>query len=259
MARSVADAALFQNVVSGPVEDDMFSLESLRLPDVLPDGAGMRVALCRDLGYFQLDDEVGRAMDVVADRLREASITVDEVELDWSEEVVATAVTHLCFQARSLLQVALDERGHWEGRLTSYIEEFLNLPEVTASQWQASWSYARHMFAELQRKVFGAGFDALLCPTSTTTAVPADLGHPDAPTPDEPALDAVLTKFMTYPFNVLGRLPVLAMPAGMTAANDVPIGVQIVGPVNADLIPFRIASTLERATGNIYQAMRPQI
>jgi Asp-tRNA(Asn)/Glu-tRNA(Gln) amidotransferase A subunit family amidase len=47
-------------------------------------------------------------------------------------------------------------------------------------------------------------------------------------------------------FNMLGRLPVLAVPAGV-AENDLPVGIQIVGRSYDDTRVFQVASALEKA------------
>ena len=45
-------------------------------------------------------------------------------------------------------------------------------------------------------------------------------------------------------FNMLSRLPVLAVPAGV-ADNGLPVGIQIVGRSYDDVRPFRVAAALE--------------
>ncbi len=51
---------------------------------------------------------------------------------------------------------------------------------------------------------------------------------------------------MTYPFNVMGRCPVMSMPSGR-AKNGVPTGIQIVGRTYDDVSVFRAAAALEEA------------
>ncbi len=51
---------------------------------------------------------------------------------------------------------------------------------------------------------------------------------------------------MTYPFNMLSRCPVLAVPSGQ-AANNVPTGIQLVGPTYEDEIVFQAATAYEAA------------
>ena len=62
---------------------------------------------------------------------------------------------------------------------------------------------------------------------------------------------------MTYPFNALGRLPVLDVPIGISSDTGVPIGMQIVGPVDQDHVPFRVGAALEAVDGPLFERMRP--
>ncbi|MBB2995342.1 amidase family protein [Paeniglutamicibacter cryotolerans] len=51
---------------------------------------------------------------------------------------------------------------------------------------------------------------------------------------------------MTIPVNVIGRVPVLAVPSG-SAPNGVPTGVQIVGRTYDDATLFTLGAALEQA------------
>ena len=51
--------------------------------------------------------------------------------------------------------------------------------------------------------------------------------------------------FMTFPFNICNRSPVLAVPSGF-APNGVPTGIQIVGKTYDDEAVFRAGAASER-------------
>ncbi|MFY9916040.1 MAG: amidase family protein, partial [Nocardioidaceae bacterium] len=53
---------------------------------------------------------------------------------------------------------------------------------------------------------------------------------------------------MTLPFNVVGRVPVLAVPSGRTD-EGLPTGVQLVGRTYDDVSVFRAGAALEAALG----------
>jgi amidase len=57
-------------------------------------------------------------------------------------------------------------------------------------------------------------------------------------------VDPMLGWVMTYPFNILSRCPVLAVPSGR-AGNRVPTGIQIVGRTYDDVSVFRAGAALE--------------
>lgn len=256
MARTVGDSALFENAMAGPLETDMFSLEPYRLPEPVPAGRGMRVAVSADLGFFDVSPEVADALAGAVEVLAGTGIECEPVELDWTAEARSTAMTHLNFLSRSVLMSMLPEGG--SDRLTSYIRTWLeDSPEVSVEQWWQSWEYGDGMYADMQAKVFGAGFDTLVCPTLTRTDIPADLGRADDADPAE--WHNQLDFCMTYPFNILGRLPVMSLPIGLAASTGVPIGMQIVGPVNADLVPYRVAASLEAEQGPFFDTHRPSL
>jgi aspartyl-tRNA(Asn)/glutamyl-tRNA(Gln) amidotransferase subunit A len=255
LGRSVADVIKFENVISGPLDGDMYSLPPLELPTEMPPIAGMRIAMSPDLGYFNPDQEIVDALEATAARLRELGAFVDQVELCWTDQALKTAMTHLSFQSGEILASAVPDPA--DERLTPYIRDLLARPPVSAGEWMESWRYGDEMYAELQRKVFLAGYDALICPTVVTTSIAADFGHPDSDAQGD--LDDMLDLVMTYPFNILGKLPVVNMPIGIAPSTGVPIGIQIVGPPDADAVPFRVALGLEAANGQFFENHRPLI
>ncbi len=255
LGRSVADVIMFENVISGPLVGDMYSLPPLELPTEMPPVAGMRIALSPDLGYFNPDQEILAALERTAERLRDLGAAAERVELNWTDQTLETAMTHLSFQSGEILASAVPDPA--DARLTPYIRELLAQPPVSVGEWMESWRYGDEMYAELQRKVFLAGYDALICPTVVTTSIAADFGHPDSAAKAD--LSDMLALVMTYPFNILGKLPVVNMPIGLAPSTGVPIGMQIVGPPDADAVPFRLALGLEAANGAFFDKHRPLI
>ncbi|MCP3995102.1 MAG: amidase [bacterium] len=255
LAKTVADAALLQNSISGPVAGDMYGLPRLELPDRFPSMDGMRVALSLDLGLFAPDAEVAGAVGDAASQLQELGAEVEPISLEWGPNLLDAAEDHLSFLMGSIMRADLTDG--WESRVTPYVREFFERPTVSTEQWIADWEVMDQAYLELDRKVFGAGFDALICPTLTTTVIPANWGHPETGIPA--SLNEIYSVAMTIPFNVLGRLPVLDIPAGIAPSTGVPVGMQIVGPMNRDDVPFRIGAALEEAKGSLLGRERPPV
>ena len=255
LARTAADLILLQNVISGPLPGDMFSSPAIEIPTTMAPIDGMRIAMSPDLGYFAPEAEIIEALEATAASLRDLGAVVDQVGLGWTSQAEDTAMTHLSFQSRRILQGTIGSLD--DERLTPYIREFLERDPVSVEDWMESWQYGDEMYAELQRKVFLAGYDALICPTLVTTSIPADLGHPDSD--GTGGLGAMLSLVMTYPFNTLGRLPVANVPIGIAPSTGVPIGMQIVGPVDADAVPLRIALGIENEIGSFFDHQRPAL
>lgn len=255
LARTVADAALLQNVIAGPVAGDPYGLPRLVIPDRLPPVTGMRIALSPNLGHFEPEAEIASAIDETAAKLRALGAEVEPVELDWDRSLLDAAEDHLSFLMGAIIRADLTEG--WETHVTPYVREFFERPPIPIERWIAGWEVMDRAYLELERRVFAAGFDALICPTLTTTNIPADWAHPEAGPPVP--LEEIYATTMTMPFNVLGRLPVLDIPAGIAPSTGVPIGMQIVGPMNRDDVPFSIGAALEGAHGPLCDRARPQV
>ncbi|MFF2272246.1 amidase [Agromyces sp. NPDC058136] len=239
MGRSVADVALLQNVISGPWVGDAASLRDLStVSGAVASLEGMRIALCLDLGGYDVDPAVEQNTRTAAAALVAAGATVDLVELPWGpERTLATAWPHFgAVMGPFIEQIAEGEPERAE-QLMPYTRAF-------AAQAAAGGEYVEGLVAETSfYRPFAelmTGYDALVCPTIATTGFAAD----------EPATDsaAVFSKLMTLPFNVIGRVPVLAVPSGR-APNGVPTGVQIVGKTYDDTTVFRIGAALEQELG----------
>ncbi len=97
MGRSVADVAMLQNVIAGPHHADQASLRPAYVLDTpnAQAAAGMRVALCVNLGDYAIDPAVEANTRAAAEALRNAGVIVDEVTLPWTrKQLVETALAH---------------------------------------------------------------------------------------------------------------------------------------------------------------------
>ena len=89
--------------------------------------------------------------------------------------------------------------------------------------------------------------DLLICPTTACAGVPADFDYSqDTIEINGQAVDAKIGWVLTYPFNMLSRCPILVVPAER-AANNVPIGLPLVGPTYEDERVFQAAMAYERS------------
>ncbi len=250
---------LMQNVIAGPHPYDLCSLPAYTLPERQASIAGMRIALCPDLGIFAVDPEVRQALAGAAEALRDLGADVEVIDLDWPDEAGRVIMQHLMFQAGSVFHEQLGDDIPMD-KLTSYAREIVEgRAEVSFEDEKAGWRIADTMLRELQDKVFLAGFDALVCPTMATTRIPADYDQThDVLTVDGRQADGVTGLCLTYPFNILNRFPVLSVPVG-AGANHVPIGMQIVAPSYDDATAFRIAGDLEHVLPPPFAAGRRPI
>jgi amidase len=89
MARSLADAILLQNVISGPHPQDIATLRpKLVLPADYQSIKGWKVAYSLDLGFFEVDSEVLANTLNALDMFSDLGARVEEVMLDWDWSVL---------------------------------------------------------------------------------------------------------------------------------------------------------------------------
>src|SRR5690606_28061022 len=83
MTRTVEDTALLMDILSMPDPRDPTSLAPPTRAfrgELARDLTGLHVAYSRDLGFVDLDDEVGRVVDAAVARIAAAGMTVDAAD-----------------------------------------------------------------------------------------------------------------------------------------------------------------------------------
>jgi len=256
LARSVADLALLENVMAGPHPEDITSLRpKLRIPGKLGDIAGWRVAYSLDLGFFEVDPEVARNTEAALDRFRELGATVEPVELGWTARTLTGASNHLGHLFGNYVASHLPRH---RDEMTHYARWFGEFGRGTSAQdFLAAIDIANEMYATLGPIL--ERHHVLVCPT---LAVPAPRADYD-PGKDRMQVNGVEVHpvwgwCMTYPFNMMARCPVLAVPSGW-ATNGVPTGIQIVARTYDDVRAFRAAAAYERVFPLFTADRRPAI
>ena len=240
LTRTVADCALMVNVMAGPDPKDIASIKSrIRLPLEADDLSGLKIAYSIDLDYFAVHDEVRENTEQTVAALKEAGAEVEHVTLGWSEEVKRIGMTHYAHyygdsgffeQHRDLL---CDYSIYYAEQNSSRVaENYAAVVEITAKMYET-------LGPILTRS------DAFICPTVTVPSIPAAMRPHELFEIDGRQVDADFGWCMTYPFNMLGQLPALAVPSGISTSG-VPTGVQIVTRAFDDARVFRVARALER-------------
>ena len=243
MARTVADVALMQSVMAGPLDTDLASLpERVALPTAAEDLSGWRIAWSMDLGFAPIDPEVRAATARLLDRLADLGCTVEPVEIGWTDAVRSVYERYhdaADAHASSVLLAAC--RDQLCDYTISAIERGLGVGASIAFELNA-------VRAEMYRTIgpILARYDLFVCPTTALPSVPADHDGAAGLWVDGVRVDGYRGWVLTYPFNLLSALPVLSVPSGRSAGG-VPMGVQLVARPHDDARVFRAALTLERA------------
>lgn len=241
MTRTVRDAALMTNIMSGPHPLDHKSLPRKLTIDVeREDVTGLRIAYSIDLGHHQVIDDVRRETGTAVQALRDAGAFVEEVDIDWASDAIRLAHAHEEFMFVDAIDDAMREHPDLVCDYTPELAQTAH--SVSADDFRAAVRTAgavwRDHFGPLMQQ-----FDAFICPTVASPEVPAENWQQHRLDIDGHKLtDTDLA--MTALFNMFDRCPVLAVPSGMTDAG-LPTGLQIVGRPHDDPTVFRIGRALE--------------
>jgi len=228
MTRSVSDVALMQNVISGPHNQDIATLRSrvkLNVSETLPDLKGWKVAWSMDLGFMNIDKAVEKNTLDALHLLSDLGATVEQVDLGWSEQIIQAA--HSYWSHNWAVNIAHLLDAHRE-KLTDYAIYFIERALESGPQ---DYLHSLQTTVDMYR-TFGPMMDQhdlFVCPTLATNQIPAEYTWPDSEVfINNQSVVADEEKWsLTYPFNMLSRCPVLALPSGF-AENGVPTGIQMV-------------------------------
>lgn len=250
MARTVGDCLLMQNIISGPHPLDIATVKpKLVIPSTFDDIKGWRIAYSMDLGYHEVDVDVQKNTLAAVDIFRSLGATVEEVDLGWTEKTMKAALDHLsyCVMGASVLQFYNEDKD----KLTGYARRFAEVvQEVNIMDAFEAEMVAGEMWTQFS-PVFDK-YNLFICPTVSGKGVAAEFDYDtDTVEINGKTVNSMLGWFMTYPFNILSRCPVLSIPTGK-ASNNVPTGMQLVGPTYEDVTVFQAASVFESAVGQFF-------
>jgi len=221
LARTVADCALFQNLMSGPHPHDIATVRpKAEIPLAFDTNlSGWRIAYSIDLDYVEVDPEVVRNTEEILEIFRSLGAYIEPVKLGWTDRVDQAALRYY----EAVMGDVIDKvAGEGEELLTDYARDYL---ERGRSVRLADYFESLRVCGEMYES-FGPlmeRYQLFVCPTTTTTRVA-----------------------MCHQFNMISRCPVLSVPSGISA-NRVPTGVQLVGRTFDDESVFRAAAALEAA------------
>ena len=259
LARTVEDAIILQNVMSGPSPLDISTLRpKLTLPTTYKPIKGWKIAFSMDLGFYEVDREVQKNTLAALDVFRSLGAEIHEVDLGWTDEVLEAGMTYLRHLFGASLSRLLKQHGK---EMTTYARAFAKEGQSSkAVDFVKTLDVANKMYATLGPLL--EKYNVLVCPTTALPAVPADFDHSsgsvkiNGKTISNPMLGWV----MTVPFNTMSRCPVLSVPSGR-ARNGVPTGIQIVGKTYCDGDVFQAAMAYETAQGQWFRdaASRPKL
>jgi aspartyl-tRNA(Asn)/glutamyl-tRNA(Gln) amidotransferase subunit A len=241
MTRTVADAALMLEVMSGPHPWDFQSLDTPPENYAAHLGAGvkgLKIAYSPDLGHARVDPEVATLVADAAKTFEDLGCTVEEVTPDFGPD--GPDIVRFMWAAHMGVYAPLLKkwRGGMDPGLVACIEHGLGRP------LEAYVAVRGRKIAYIDQIVrFFEDWDLLLTPSVSVAAFPAERLLPEH-WPDH-EWDWVSWAEFSYPFNFSGS-PAASVPCGFTDSG-LPVGLQIVGPRLADLRVLQASAAFEEA------------
>jgi amidase len=245
MARTVADTALMQNVMSGAhFADAASNLPKVEIPlSYERDLRGTRIAYTLNFDYMDIDDDISRKTLEAVERLRNLGAEVEEVQMNFPTGIEQAYYGHMDPMFFASLAVSAENHAELmcDYNLKMADDAHSRLGDTSAFYDSAcieSQMYAR--FGALMEK-----FDVLVCPTVLTNRLSADFSPATGDyVVDGKTQELDLSISTCHIFNMMGRCPVISVPSGI-GENGVPTGLQIASRAYNDVEVFRIAAAFE--------------
>lgn len=241
LTRTIEDTALVYDAIAGTTGTDQWRARDLPVPltqvlGLQPERLRIAVSLKNPTARVRADPETAAAVQRIALALEEVGHTV--IREDPAYPSLGTAFT---------AQVAagvLDEaaRAEHPELLERRTRGFARLARVLARGAEAAERRSVELGARFDEQFFGR-FDLLLMPTTPFPAV--RIGQLDGVGAVGAVRKATPVASFTSIWNVLGN-PAVSLPAGLSATG-LPIGVQLVGPANAEPLLLQVGVQLEKA------------
>ncbi|KJF19253.1 amidase [Rhodococcus sp. WS3] len=242
ITRTVGDAALMMNVVSGFDAEDPLSLPNERIDftqELAGDIEGWRVAYSPDLGLGYVDPEVARICRDAVEAFAELGATVEEATPSWPnpEKAMWEGIWVPGFSGEYDLCDWKSMHGQVDEGFIDLMRAAEGLSVVDAGRAAV---FRGHMYDTFTS--FMTNYDLLVSPTLASAALPVGQFAPDW-LDGESLQRRLLGWLLTYPYNMLTS-PAITVPAGFTSDGR-PVGLQIAGRHRADAQVLRAAATFE--------------
>lgn len=225
ITRTVADAALLIEVLSGPDDRDKYSLPSSteNYKSMLDSSISeMNLAYSPDLGYVIVDSELEKITRQAAFSFRELGCKVTEINIELPDLLNALEISTI-----TDIITALEEKlDQWKSNCYPLYSAFFEREKRITNRDIARIQIHKEELWHKVSQIFN-NFDALLTPASAVTAFTSGENGPFRPD----SINGLKTKGMSwlglnYPFNFTG-LPAASIPCGFS--NNMPVGLQIIG------------------------------
>ena len=246
MARTVADTALMQNIMSGAHPEDAAStLPKVHIPlNFEGDLKGTRIAYTMNFDYLEIDDDIVRNTNDAIERLRSLGAEVVEVNLNFPDNIEEAYNAHMdpffCAMIAEKLDLYGDDMCDYNIKIISDAMERL---EDRGAFFRGAVVESK-MYAKFGRLM--TEFDVLVCPTVMSNTLTAGFN----PAVEDYVINGKVLDFdlqfsTCHIFNMMGRCPAISVPSGI-GDNGVPTGLHIISKAYDDIAVFRVAAAFEK-------------
>jgi indoleacetamide hydrolase len=249
MARTVADVALLDSVITGAPVPPPAQLDGLRV--------GAPAAL-----WNGLEDEVNTVMQAAKRRLADAGVVFVDADmpdiLALSEKIIFPVAFH---EPIADIAAYLDESGATGITVESIIDQIASpdvkktFEVVLADPMATAYPDAVNLYRPQLQRMYSAYFadnalDALLFPTSPVLPAPIDPvnGTGTLSIDGGPPVDTFATTIRNMVPGSCAGVPSLSLPAGMSASG-LPVGLNLEGPIDSDSTILAIGIAIESLLG----------
>ncbi|MDD3669435.1 MAG: Asp-tRNA(Asn)/Glu-tRNA(Gln) amidotransferase subunit GatA [Alphaproteobacteria bacterium] len=263
MARSVRDNALLLRTIAGHDDRDATSVDA-PVPDyttfLTGDIRGKKIGIPREYRPDGLNAEVGKAWDKGIGLLKDAGAEIIDISLPHTKYALPVYYIIACAEASSNLSrydgvrftgrvggQTLDEM-YCNTRTDGFGDEVIRRILLGTFVLSAGFYDAYYTRAQRVRRLIYNDFinafkqvDALLVPAAPTPALSYEAMKALSP------VDVYLGDVFTTPSSLAG-VPALSLPVGV-GADNLPIGLQVIGRHFDEGGVFQIADVLEKSAG----------
>jgi Asp-tRNA(Asn)/Glu-tRNA(Gln) amidotransferase A subunit family amidase len=245
LTRTVGDAALMLQVMSGPDARDPLSLPASAedfCAAVQGDLSlqGLRVAWTPDLNMVPVEPVVQEVCRRATRVFAELGCHLDEASPDFSGAHELFAVLNANLRTAAVGDYVDQWRDQMDPLLVWRVDQGRRYTMADVGNAEK----ARTALYQRVRQFFER-YDLLLLPTTVAPPYPASGSYPTE-VAGRPIANPYEILLLTYAFNLTGQ-PAISVPAGWTD-DGLPIGLQIVGGWRADALVLRAAAAFEAAS-----------
>ena len=243
MTRTVRDAALMLNTISGHDQRDQFSSHRPTedwTTSINQDIQGIRIGVHRDYFFDRLGIDVESSITAAADVLEGLGASITEVSIPLMDLASSISTTIIGPEAVEIHMQDLLERPE---DFDPSVRVRLEAGAVVSAHQYIKAQRARTLFNRNVRTAMET-VDVILSPTSAVGA--PKIGREMVPVEGEFETKLTLLSKLTRPFNLPG-VPTISLPCGFTS-DGLPIGLQLSGRPFEEATILRVAHSYEQAT-----------